>query len=98
MISMPTAEQIALVAAKVAVTASLMEVVRDGELTVMPLDVPLQLLKPEEQKAMDDMVQIACTLYYYNDEGWYTEDGGVDDMLAMADDVLHAWAEEVLGE
>lgn len=92
MISMPTAEQIALTATYVALSSPLMETVKDGETAVLPTEVPLQLRKPEEQEAMDDMVQIACTLFYYSDDDEYED---FDDLMQAT---LKAWGEGVLGD
>ena len=90
MISLPTTEQIALVATYVALSAPLMKTVVDGQETVMPEEVPLQLRKPEEQEVMEEMVTIACTLFYYAEDDEYED---FDDLMQAT---LKCWAEGTL--
>lgn len=93
MLTMPKAEQMAMLASHLALTSDLLEVPVNGEPTVMPTECQLQLLRPGEQEELDKMVTIACTLVYYEHvEALY------DDVYALADEVLRAWSEGVLDD
>lgn len=63
-VQMPVVEQLAAVATQIAVTADLVEVPVNGELTVVPGTPWLRLAKPEEAALLERLVTAACTLVY----------------------------------
>lgn len=97
MLNMDTANQLALLAAYVAMNSELTLVPTDGEERIWPSVCPPLLAREDEQEALDQMVMIACVLVWDNEEIILDQDGNVvaSDLI---DATLECWAEGTLDD
>lgn len=93
MISMFQAEELAALACHTAVTSTLACSPELGVHRLNP-EAGIALADPEEQRALDAMTQIACTLWFDD----LTSGGDHEPMDDLYDNVLKAWGAGVLDD